>query len=186
MWKYFEFWILFSDHNWQAWNRLGEDDGDPWWEKSKHLENWGDTWHHYHDGDDDDDDDDDNNDNDDNDDNDNDVYYYHHPQVDPDDIEAARKFSAPGRENLKRDVRSALDSLISGKIVSAPFHGQEDADDESRSEGGWGSGNTEAVSEWAEGAKCWDTKEPQVGIFTLSHGHFDFPVKDLTFLLNTT
>jgi len=35
-------------------------------------------------------------------------------EVDPDDIEAARKFAAPGRENLKRDVRSALDSLISG------------------------------------------------------------------------
>jgi len=38
-------------------------------------------------------------------------------EVDPDDIEAARKFSAPGRENLKRDVRSALDSLISGRKV---------------------------------------------------------------------
>merc|ERR1719186_1245160 len=38
-------------------------------------------------------------------------------EVDPDDIEAARKFAAPGRENLKRDVRSALDSLISGREV---------------------------------------------------------------------
>merc|ERR1712083_284404 len=31
-------------------------------------------------------------------------------EVDPDDIEAARKFAAPERENLKRNVRSALDS----------------------------------------------------------------------------
>jgi len=36
-------------------------------------------------------------------------------EVDPDDIEAARKFAAPERENLKRNVRSALDSLISGR-----------------------------------------------------------------------
>ena len=38
-------------------------------------------------------------------------------KVDPDDIEAARKFAAPERENLKRNVRSALDSLISGLSV---------------------------------------------------------------------
>jgi len=35
--------------------------------------------------------------------------------VDPNDVEAAKKFSAPERKNLKRDVRSALDSLISGR-----------------------------------------------------------------------
>lgn len=35
--------------------------------------------------------------------------------VDPNDIEAARKFSAPERKTLKREVRSALDSLISGR-----------------------------------------------------------------------
>ena len=43
--------------------------------------------------------------------------HHHPPQVDPDDIEAARKFAAPGREDLKRDVRSALDSLISGHLM---------------------------------------------------------------------
>jgi len=35
--------------------------------------------------------------------------------VDQNDIEAARKFSAPERKTLKKDVRSALDSLISGR-----------------------------------------------------------------------
>jgi len=36
-------------------------------------------------------------------------------EIDPEDIAAARKFAAPERKNLKRDVRSALDSLISGR-----------------------------------------------------------------------
>ena len=35
-------------------------------------------------------------------------------QVDPADIEAAHKYSAPERVTLKRNVKSALDSLISG------------------------------------------------------------------------
>ena len=33
--------IVFSDYDWQAWNRLGEDVGDPRREKSKHLEDGG-------------------------------------------------------------------------------------------------------------------------------------------------
>lgn len=36
-------------------------------------------------------------------------------EVDPADIEAAHKYSAPERVTLKRNVKSALDSLISGR-----------------------------------------------------------------------
>ena len=32
---------IFSDYDWQAWNRLGEDVGDPRREKPKHLEDRG-------------------------------------------------------------------------------------------------------------------------------------------------
>ena len=147
---------IFSDHDRQAWNRLGKDVGDPRREKSKHLEDGGRvelvmntylTWllncwpcivfitsdTHQH--------------------NtkqlqkkkkkqillkrslkiiytansDHNVHsrlsmlleknIIDYAKVDPDDIEAARKFAAPERENLKRNVRSALDSLISGLSV---------------------------------------------------------------------
>ena len=159
---------LFPDHDRQAWNRPWEDDGDPWWEKPKHLENRGDKYFYifghpdgHHDGH-------------------HDIHHdgfmmvttthrpdghHHPPQVDPDDIEAARKFAAPGREDLKRDVRSALDSLISGEVTSwsrwswcgwLPLWliiiGY-------RSEGGRGSRDSEAFSERAEGAKRGDSEE---------------------------
>jgi len=37
-----------------------------------------------------------------------------HTEVDPKDIEEAKKFSAPERKTLKADVRKGIDSLISG------------------------------------------------------------------------
>ena len=47
--------------------------------------------------------------------------------------------------------------------MRTPFHDDDDDDDheeyDCRSQGGRGSGHAEAVSEWAEGAKCRDSEE---------------------------